>query len=194
MWSVRSFWNLAAWLMRVSTSDGNPKETSLPDDSPESASSLKDESNLSILERRLWLNPSVLNAACPEVGAPGEVLFLVSQDRFLVSDLTLHTDYRSLLHSVLEAVVYCWCEFLRAHTGCTPGRIEGEGWPFGIDQFCRILSESSGVPVRSLTTGESFSPTYRSALYRKAAERWQEAYTEMAGCFSILADIEKNTG
>ncbi|MFW6181469.1 MAG: hypothetical protein ACOC8N_06940 [Spirochaetota bacterium] len=140
--------------------------------------------------RALALRPELLNTAGIDTAAPGPLLFFTARDprRFFLYGLSLRTGPGDILKGVLEGVAYTWAALLLQEAG---GReLRGEGWDFRVDPFCRFLADSSGMQVAA--SGSVYDPSGSASLFREARSRHARLAREMGGCFSVLADIEKN--
>lgn len=144
--------------------------------------------------------PELLNRIHLNHGEPGALLFLAEGSRpfhFFLSGLTLHTGPDAVLKAVLEGVAYSWgtsiLEAVHKSTlpGTTPpGEMCVSGWPFRVNHFCRFLADSTAMTVRCPSA--AFSPASTALRFQETRNRHARLSSEMGGCFSVLADIEKD--
>lgn len=162
-----------------------------------------------ITPESLARRPELLNSAGIDSGEPGPLLFFAAKPplRVFLYGLSLHTGPPAILKAVVEGVAYTWSTLLleemvvESEGGAGPGwgpgagleargELHGSGWPFRVEPFCRFLADSSGMTV--LASAAACSPGRSAPLFQKARARHARLCGEMAGCFPVLADIEKN--
>lgn len=150
--------------------------------------------------------PELLNQVGIDSREPGGLLFFVAKSpfRFYLYGLSLHTGPSAILKAVVEGVAHTWSTLLleevivESEGGAGPGwgpragleargELHGSGWPFRVEPFCRFLAGSSGMTV--LASAAACSPGRSAPLFQETRARHARLCGEMAGCFSVLADI-----